>query len=547
MDKQQADNIITEYFQKIYGFAIKKSFSYNEAEDLCGEIIQEVYLSLLKAKEIFNVEGYIWRISEHTYSKYVSSKKKQEGISINGDIPHMEIPSCDDFTEVLISKDSEDEIAKLRREIAFLTEKRRQIVYYFYYLDKSISFISKTMGIPEGTVKWHLNKARNELKEGFSMERKIGKLGLSPITAVGFSHDGTPGKNGGPEFYLADKLNLNIVYSVYFSPKTKEEIAEELGLTLVFIEDKIDYLEGNGFLVRTTGNRYTTYVKFDLLTYSLKMEENRTKMQLEAAKMLAAEYVPLVRTAIADVNEVYIPGGNRELLEAAAIFYGIEHKCRITTKKDLSNYVIKTTDGGKYIACVHLPMEQSDPDYQPALDLETYYTCGSMTRHSGKYPSVRSWSVDSKYSSRKGGWENNFTADYEYLYEFLNGTLVDNTANAEKFKRLRKRKFLTSDNKVNIMIVQTPTEDFFRKIPKLEDKFKEHFADYALETAMLDAKRYPPQMQDLVISWGVGSLICREVAVMVLDILYSNGTFKPLTENEKVTSTLLMFSDILPQ
>lgn len=547
MDKQQADNIITEYFQKIYGFAIKKSFSYDEAEDLCGEIIQEVYLSLLKAKDIFNIEGYIWRISEHTYSKYVSSKKKQEGISINGDMLDTEIPSCDDFTEALLSEDSEEEIAKLRREIAFLTEKRRQIVYYFYYEDKSISFISKTMGIPEGTVKWHLNKARNELKEGFSMERKIGKLGLSPITAVGHSHSGSTGKNGGPEFYLEDKLNLNIVYSVYFSPKTKEEIAEELGLTLVFIEDKIDYLEGNGFLVRTTGNRYTTYVKFDPQTYSLEMEENWAKKQLEAAKILAEEYVPLVRAAIADIDRVYIPGGNRELLEAVAIFYGIVHNCHIAAKKDLSNYFIKTTDGGKYIATVHLHREQSDPDYKPTLSLETYYTCGSMTHWSEKYTSVHSWSVDSKYSSRKGGWENNLTTDYEYLYEFLNGTLVDNPANAEKLNRLREREFLTADNKVNIMIMQATAEDFFKKIPKPDEGFKERFADYALETAMLEAKAYPPQMQDLVINWGVGSFIGNEVALMVLDILYGDGTFKPLTESEKVTSTLLMFSDILPQ
>ena len=82
------------------------------------------------------------------------------------------------------------------------------------------------MGIPEGTIKWHLNKARNELKEGFFMERKIGKLGLSPITSTGFTHSGNPGSNSGPEFYLGDKLNLNIVYSVYFEPKTKEQIAE---------------------------------------------------------------------------------------------------------------------------------------------------------------------------------------------------------------------------------------------------------------------------------------------------------------------------------
>lgn len=75
MDKQRADHIITEYLHKIYGFAIKKCYSYEEAEELCAEIIQEVYLSLLKTKEVINREGYIWRISEHTYAKYVSSRK----------------------------------------------------------------------------------------------------------------------------------------------------------------------------------------------------------------------------------------------------------------------------------------------------------------------------------------------------------------------------------------------------------------------------------------------------------------------------------------
>ena len=59
MDKQRADEIIIEYLQKIYGFAIKKSYSYDEAEELCGQIIGEVYLSLLKAKEIINIERYI--------------------------------------------------------------------------------------------------------------------------------------------------------------------------------------------------------------------------------------------------------------------------------------------------------------------------------------------------------------------------------------------------------------------------------------------------------------------------------------------------------
>ncbi len=34
MIKQKADEIITEYLSRLYGFAIKKSFSYDEAEEL---------------------------------------------------------------------------------------------------------------------------------------------------------------------------------------------------------------------------------------------------------------------------------------------------------------------------------------------------------------------------------------------------------------------------------------------------------------------------------------------------------------------------------
>ena len=117
------------------------------------------------------------------------------------------------------------------------------------------------MNIPEGTVKWHLNKAKIDLKEGLKMERKIGNLGLNPITAVCYGHSGNPGSNHGPESYIGDKLNLNIVYSVYHTPRTKEEIAEELGVTPVFIEDNIKLLEENGFLVKEKG-KYTTYVRF---------------------------------------------------------------------------------------------------------------------------------------------------------------------------------------------------------------------------------------------------------------------------------------------
>ena len=75
----------------------------------------------------------------------------------------------------------------------------------------------------------------------------------------------------------------------------------------------------------------------------------------------------------------------------------------------------------------------------------------------------------------------------------------------------------------------------------------DEFVDFALRQAIVVAKEYPSQLQDLVIVDFVQQFIGIQVAMMVLDKLYENGTFKPLSEDEKVTSNLLMFADRLPE
>jgi hypothetical protein len=285
---------------------------------------------------------------------------------------------------------------------------------------------------------------------------------------------------------------------------------------------------------------------FEPETYSLEQQENTLKKKLEVAELLSKEYASEVRKAVADVRDVYIPGGNRELLEAAAIFYGVVNKCGIPVKKDLSKYYIKTTAGGDFIAFIDLPQTRLDKDYKPTFDQKSFWTCGNMSRGSEKY-AVFSWSIDTKYSSREGEWQNNLYTDYEYLYEFMSGAIVEDKANADKFKRLRKRQYITEDNKVNIMVVNGNANEFFKRIPSLDENLKKTFADFALEAAEVVARNYPPQMRDLIISWNAGGFVSNTVAVMVLDALYGNGTFKPLTENERVTSNLIMFCDMLPK
>ena len=127
------------------------------------------------------------------------------------------------------------------------------------------------------------------------------------------------------------------------------------------------------------------------------------------------------------------------------------------------------------------------------------------------------------------------------------GNLPDNAANAEKYTRLKEREFLDDQNQINVIIMKRAHSEFYGRIPSLNEQLKNRFADFALESSMIKARNYPPQMQDLIVSRGVSGFIGTEVAMMVMDILYQNGTFKTLTEREKITTGLIMFSDILPE
>ncbi|MBQ7720822.1 MAG: sigma-70 family RNA polymerase sigma factor [Clostridia bacterium] len=537
MEKEKADAVITAYLEKIYGFAVKKCFSYAEAEELASDIVEEVYTTLLRRDGIYNIEGYIWRISEHTWARYVSSKKRHEGVSIDG----VEIP----YEDELPSDDAADELMKLRLGIAYLTEVRRRTVYLFYFENRSVRDIASELSMPEGTVKWHLNKARKELKEAFRMERKIGKLGMNPVKARGFGHNGRPGDGGGPEKYLSDQLDLNIVYSCYYEPRTAEEIADELGVTPVFLSDRIAKLEGSGFLVREKGGRFTTYVEFSPLTYSLAEEEELNRKQLEAAKILADEYYPVVSDAVDRLGEIYLPTGNRQLAKMSIFLHKVCTTPVSSAGRDISRYYIKTPDGGEFIAYAVLEQTCSDPDYQPTIPMENWLCCGTMNRWSDKYP-VGSWSYDTKWTSRQGAWENNLGEDYEKLYEYMTHQLPDIPANAEKLARLRERGMIDESGRVAVMVARTGVRDEIESIPSIGESVTRRYADAALEYALNEAKKYPPQMQDLIVHEESRAFSGSVVALMARKILVDRGVWKPLADAEKVAVDLMVFSDVLP-
>ena len=102
MKKTLADKIITEYYDKLFGFALSKISSIDKAEELASRITLEVYSSLLKSDEVVNVNGYIYRIACNVYARFIAESKG----SAHLDLETVNVPVCIDFAKDIIDSET---------------------------------------------------------------------------------------------------------------------------------------------------------------------------------------------------------------------------------------------------------------------------------------------------------------------------------------------------------------------------------------------------------------------------------------------------------
>lgn len=197
MDKQTADKKIYEYRDRIFGFAMEKTRNVDQADELASDIICEVYRSFLRGGDIVNVDGYVYRIARNVWAKYV--RRLTESRSFE-DIDNVVIPYYD-------KPDDDDEMTEtLRREIGYLSDRQRLVIYMHYYAELPVGEIAKRLNISPGTVKWHLSDARTKLKEGITMTINGHNPELAPIKFDSMGHCGHPGSTGDTNDMLDTRL-----------------------------------------------------------------------------------------------------------------------------------------------------------------------------------------------------------------------------------------------------------------------------------------------------------------------------------------------------
>lgn len=296
MNKQDAERVISEYLKPIFGFALKRCKSINDAEDLSQEIILKAYCALTARDDIERTDKFIWTVAHNMLSNYYRSYARQDvGIPVH------------EMEEILAAPDSEEnrydreQIEKLQKEIAYLSKLQRRIVIAYYFENKKQSEIAAELCIPLGTVKWHLFEAKKELKRGMDTMRQASELKFNPIKFDSYGIIGSPGTKNLDDFFRST-LSQNICYCVRNEAKTVNEIAEDLGVSPVYAETEVEFLEEYGYLKEQKGRYIVNFIISEPTSELLIMQNDMYK---RAAELFANDlYDELINSGILDDNRI---------------------------------------------------------------------------------------------------------------------------------------------------------------------------------------------------------------------------------------------------
>lgn len=243
----------SEYFERVYYYCLKKTGSETEAAELSQDIALGIIEQLRRGACPDSFSGWVWQIVRNIYAGWATEKHKTRERLSDTDISEFEIPDNSDFVSDLIR---EEDIAAIRREMAFILSEYRNVLLMYYIQNRRVCDIAKNLGIPEGTVKTRLFRARQKLKEGMYMAREFGKRSYNP-ERLSFSASGNQ-PSGLPWSAVQRKIPVNILCEANNNPSTVEELAIELGIAAPYMEEEVDILEKSELLRKLDDGKYIT-------------------------------------------------------------------------------------------------------------------------------------------------------------------------------------------------------------------------------------------------------------------------------------------------
>lgn len=161
----EIDRYIQAHGKRLYGLCRHLCANASDADDLYQETWLRATRSISKFDPSMDFEPWITKICVNAHR----SALRRIARSLTADPPGI------DKEAILLSAPAPEEpdYAPLRDAVSKLPEKLRTTVVLFYFEDMDVASTATVLGIPPGTVKSRLSKARKLLKEELKNESDL--------------------------------------------------------------------------------------------------------------------------------------------------------------------------------------------------------------------------------------------------------------------------------------------------------------------------------------------------------------------------------------
>lgn len=149
--------LVKNYTGFVYSMAFRMTGDHHFAEDICQDVFLKGWMKLSNLQDKKAFPGWISTIARRTCLNAVDKKNRkmelgeEEAVLVNLN-PTM--PSSWDQSRCI-----------LERAIAKLAPQERELITLCYFQELNSAEVAEVMGIPPGTIRVYLHRARLKLKE----------------------------------------------------------------------------------------------------------------------------------------------------------------------------------------------------------------------------------------------------------------------------------------------------------------------------------------------------------------------------------------------
>jgi RNA polymerase sigma-70 factor (ECF subfamily) len=148
--------LVERYDRAVYHLAYRTLRDQEEARDAAQEAFFKAYRSLRTFKPGAKFSTWIFSITYHACCDRLARRKRYS----NEELPDRADPSAGPESQAIAG----DEARRLRAAIEALPEKYRTVITLYHLQGRQYDEIAQVLGMPMGTVKTHLFRAKEQLR-----------------------------------------------------------------------------------------------------------------------------------------------------------------------------------------------------------------------------------------------------------------------------------------------------------------------------------------------------------------------------------------------